>query len=182
MQVHFCPEGATVIIHDTPKTVGDHAESRRKGRLAQRHLHLTAFGQRSEMPIGLGNTIIIFCAHIFSSVFVVVFRHTTNEAAYSGHGFFRRSLGGASKNSRCAHLEMLFLDSDSFRGDPPHWLELLCLIKLWRRPIRCSRRATARARRFSAPPGGVSVEEIQLTNAVRNAVSTVSAVNGAKRR
>ena len=34
MQVHFCPEGATVIIHDTPKTVGDHAESRRKGRLA----------------------------------------------------------------------------------------------------------------------------------------------------
>jgi|HubBroStandDraft_4_1064222.scaffolds.fasta_scaffold59715_2 hypothetical protein len=54
MQLHFCPEGATVIIHDTPK-------------------------RSATMP----------------------------------NRFFRRSLGGGSKNSRCAHLEILFLDSDS---------------------------------------------------------------------
>jgi hypothetical protein len=98
MQVHFCPEGATVIIHDTPKTVGDHAESRRKGRLAQRHLHLTAFGQRTEMPIGLGNTIIIFCAHIFYQCFCRGVQAYNERGSVFRTWFFQaQSRGGASK-------------------------------------------------------------------------------------
>ena len=94
MQVHFCPEGAAAIIHDTPK---------RSATMPNR-----------EGQVRLNNTIIIFCAHIFYRCFCCrVQAYNERRMLFRTSLFQEQSWEGVSKNSRCAHLEILFLDSDS---------------------------------------------------------------------
>jgi hypothetical protein len=104
MQVHFCPEGATVIIHDTPKRLATMPNRDEKGVWPQRHLHLTAFGQRSEMPIGLGNKITIFCAHIFYQCFCRGVQAYNERGSVFRTSFFQAQSRGTLRKIRDVHL------------------------------------------------------------------------------
>ena len=73
MQVHFCPEGATVIIHDTPK---------RSATMPNR-----------EGQVRLNNTIIIFCLWIV--VLVCVILYVVPRTAVLGAILLTGYLGGA---------------------------------------------------------------------------------------
>jgi hypothetical protein len=75
MQVHFCPEGATLIIHDTPK---------RSATMPIR-----------EGQVRLHNTIIIFCAHIFYQCFCCrVQAYNERRMLFRTSLFQEQSLGG----------------------------------------------------------------------------------------
>jgi hypothetical protein len=110
------------------------------------------------------------CSCFLTSAFVVVFRHTTNEAWYSGHRFsgaVSEADGSKIQDVRISKYGFLIL----LNATP--WTPLLDKALETLYPVLTSKQQQE-LDVFSAAPEGVTVEEIRLANALANAANGVA--------